>query len=1544
MGSKELADSLKRQTGGAIASSANVPPSSVHVELSKGSVMVNAHIYSMNADAAEMVKKQIDAGGESLMQTVEECVKEIPAITAACVDDKAGLGVGGLTTAVKPLKKDEAPPARAVTPVSLLASVGTWIMQLPRVRRPISAVSVLSPTPPEVTYLPIRRRSCSKPMGEDEDEDPALNSARRKAAILAAAWELIYEQFDSPAVTPRDAMHSLLQNSTSVRFDSVTSPSMRQFKKERGDSSFFTESETQEEMATSSLEAGRPPFFTCKPSVGSWFILRHGTDFLHQGEASGDVEVTYMYVETEAAQQTTQEAEAKPTVAEASSEPEAQEKLVQRAKVMAATQVNFTFENLDYHKVMADSKMTEMLKLQTGEAIAHSLQVPLTSVDIQLSKGSVVVNAHVFCMSADAAESMKKQIDASGDSLMQSVENCVGQIPAISEALAEGKVGLGVGGLETIVTKITREADEARETIPPTRLSSVRTWSRKCTGESLQSAEADALVLEVLATTPAASAPQASSLDLMPSVGTWTLPLPKSFGAEQEEPQAVVQEACPEEDASAAVVQEASAEQEAPEAEPTRETAFSYGASVATWSMPLLRKPEAQTAAVEISQAQPQAGAPVADAIEVETLPAPTEEAAPAVESSADFRVKVRSVLMQADAKGGLLKALVKEAKQADEEKVLERRKSTRKSTLMTEAQLADLTNLRALAEEASADATAEAEAKLEEEPQAIEVEPEWRPRSFRDLPSVATWITPVPRRRRQQPAKAEAAAIETRDEEAAAAAVIQKPAAEPREEVELEAPRAVTPLSLLPSVGTWEMALPVHDGEAQPAGAEAIMDTSEELEEFEVKAPRAVRPGEAETIEEALEELEVAAPRAETPLSLLPSVGTWNMALPVRDEESAQAALPPQSEIEMIMSRASAEELPEVPSVATWCMLLPRSKRNGGDLLRKERPTSGTRARQRPRRPPSATTCRSASGDLSPKDVASKRPPRRRRPQSAVSDKDSKADLVVKTDSVESLVENESSQAAPAEVEKTTILSPVAEPKEASLEEPISDNASRESPPEDESFSEAVMQEEKAKKANELVSGIMSEAWNKVYHPSAAEEIAAMSAEAEHAPSVGSSGAVTPVSHLPSICTWSMTCSGMSGGMSVHSAESDHAHAAAHAAVSMPQVLPIAMPISKVPSVTAWSNSNPSSCRQGESDAGMHQAPSASTQVNFKFENLDYDKVIASSELTESLKRQTKEALAVSTQVPLSSVDVTLSKGSVVVNAHIRCPHADAAELIKKQIDSNGESLMQTIDSTVAQIPTIADAVVDGQAGLGVTGLQASVLIQEVDLAREFVPDGRLSSVRTWSRTCSGRSLQSFEAGEMVTTALDLDPAASMVASYAPPPQDDAWLTVTCDSSAPTQWENTGNMQPTVQAESLPTQTPVSQLSPFATEETPLQSSGVSPSFEAEAAAREERADAEAPAATPSQEAGEGLFEKLDANHDGVISRQEFESAMRSGMLQEGPKPDAEMQQSEPSSPAAAQTQDGSVKAMKLRARVALQKASSQDLKQAISRSEASN
>jgi len=35
-------------------------------------------------------------------------------------------------------------------------------------------------------------------------------------------------------------------------------------------------------------------------------------------------------------------------------------------------------------------------------------------------------------------------------------------------------------------------------------------------------------------------------------------------------------------------------------------------------------------------------------------------------------------------------------------------------------------------------------------------------------------------------------------------------------------------------------------------------------------------------------------------------------------------------------------------------------------------------------------------------------------------------------------------------------------------------------------------------------------------------------------------------------------------------------------------------------------------------------------------------------------------------------------------------------------------------------------------------------------------------------------------------------------------------------------------------------------------------------------------------------QGGGEGLFEKLDANNDGVISRQEFDSAMPSGMIQE--------------------------------------------------------
>mmetsp|Transcript_148257 Transcript_148257/g.261563 ORF Transcript_148257/g.261563 Transcript_148257/m.261563 type:complete len:477 (-) Transcript_148257:263-1693(-) len=45
-------------------------------------------------------------------------------------------------------------------------------------------------------------------------------------------------------------------------------------------------------------------------------------------------------------------------------------------------------------------------------------------------------------------------------------------------------------------------------------------------------------------------------------------------------------------------------------------------------------------------------------------------------------------------------------------------------------------------------------------------------------------------------------------------------------------------------------------------------------------------------------------------------------------------------------------------------------------------------------------------------------------------------------------------------------------------------------------------------------------------------------------------------------------------------------------------------------------------------------------------------------------------------------------------------------------------------------------------------------------------------------------------------------------------------------------------------------------------------------------------------------QGGGEGLFEKLDANNDGVISRQEFDSAMRSGMLQEASSPPAALTQ----------------------------------------------
>jgi len=127
-----------------------------------------------------------------------------------------------------------------------------------------------------------------------------------------------------------------------------------------------------------------------------------------------------------------------------------------------ATHVHFKFENLDYDKVVSSDRLADDLKRKTAEAIAYTAQVSPASVDVQLSPGSVVVNAQIYCMSADAADLIAKQMVANHDSLVQSVDKSVSQIPDINSALAPGCGGLGIGGLKINEKSFVEEAP-ARE-------------------------------------------------------------------------------------------------------------------------------------------------------------------------------------------------------------------------------------------------------------------------------------------------------------------------------------------------------------------------------------------------------------------------------------------------------------------------------------------------------------------------------------------------------------------------------------------------------------------------------------------------------------------------------------------------------------------------------------------------------------------------------------------------------------------------------------------------------------------------------------------------------------------------------------------------------------------------------------------------------------------------------------------------------------------------------------------------------------------------
>lgn len=113
-------------------------------------------------------------------------------------------------------------------------------------------------------------------------------------------------------------------------------------------------------------------------------------------------------------------------------------------------------------------------------------------------------------------------------------------------------------------------------------------------------------------------------------------------------------------------------------------------------------------------------------------------------------------------------------------------------------------------------------------------------------------------------------------------------------------------------------------------------------------------------------------------------------------------------------------------------------------------------------------------------------------------------------------------------------------------------------------------------------------------------------------------------------------------------------------------------------------------------------------TSLEFAFENLDYDKVMESPEMSESVKTEVHTGIVSKLGVPPDCVRVEISKGSVVVNSTIGGPGLGKSALeLKQMIDDAGDSFLHSISESVAKIPNIKDAALDPALGFLATGLK---------------------------------------------------------------------------------------------------------------------------------------------------------------------------------------------------------------------------------------------
>lgn len=106
-----------------------------------------------------------------------------------------------------------------------------------------------------------------------------------------------------------------------------------------------------------------------------------------------------------------------------------------------------------------------------------------------------------------------------------------------------------------------------------------------------------------------------------------------------------------------------------------------------------------------------------------------------------------------------------------------------------------------------------------------------------------------------------------------------------------------------------------------------------------------------------------------------------------------------------------------------------------------------------------------------------------------------------------------------------------------------------------------------------------------------------------------------------------------------------------------------------------------------------------AITQLSFIFDNLDYDK-LTNHPLLADFQFQVKDVIAYSAGgVHPKCVALQFWKGSVMVNAQIHSDDADAAKVVRQCLEDNFEFVLQNMNKAVAQVPGIADVLVDKAA-----------------------------------------------------------------------------------------------------------------------------------------------------------------------------------------------------------------------------------------------------